>query len=98
MVAASALSGFAGIYFEKILKGSAPVSVWMRNIQLSVFAIPASFIASVAQDGSFIKEHGYLFGFDMVVWTMVFWLVHMFFAFSYIINLIVSQMIENNKS
>ena len=28
-------SGFAGVYFEKILKDTAP-SVWMRNIQLGV--------------------------------------------------------------
>ncbi|VDM81826.1 unnamed protein product [Strongylus vulgaris] len=43
VVIACCLSGFAGIYFEKILKGSAPVSLWMRNIQMCVFAIPASF-------------------------------------------------------
>ncbi|KAK6010536.1 UDP-galactose/UDP-N-acetylglucosamine transporter srf-3 domain protein, partial [Ostertagia ostertagi] len=36
VVIACCLSGFAGIYFEKILKGSAPVSLWMRNVQMCV--------------------------------------------------------------
>ncbi len=43
VVIACLLSGFAGIYFEKILKGS-DVTVWMRNIQLSIIAIPISYI------------------------------------------------------
>ena len=30
---ATLTSGFAGVYFEKILK-TGPTSVWMRNIQL----------------------------------------------------------------
>ncbi|CAF0770822.1 unnamed protein product [Rotaria sordida] len=38
VVSACTLSGLAGVYFEKILKGS-DVSVWIRNIQLGLFDI-----------------------------------------------------------
>ncbi|KAK6037383.1 hypothetical protein COOONC_25112 [Cooperia oncophora] len=51
VVIACFLSGFAGIYFEKILKGSAPVSLWMRNVQMCVFAIPSSFAGVMWQVG-----------------------------------------------
>ncbi|KAL6738143.1 hypothetical protein Aduo_011722 [Ancylostoma duodenale] len=73
VVIACCLSGFAGIYFEKILKGSAPVSLWMRNIQMCVFAIPASFGGVMWQDGKVVLEHGLLYGFDWVVWLTVLW-------------------------
>jgi len=43
VIVACMLSGFAGIYFEKILKSS-HVSVWMRNIQLAVLALPISYV------------------------------------------------------
>uniref|UniRef100_A0A0N5CDM2 UDP-galactose translocator n=1 Tax=Strongyloides papillosus TaxID=174720 RepID=A0A0N5CDM2_STREA len=73
VVGACCLSGFAGVYFEKILKGSAPVSIWMRNVQMAIFAIPASFIGMFTQDGSSIMEKGIYYGYDFVVWLTVFW-------------------------
>uniref|UniRef100_A0A158PC61 Nucleotide-sugar transporter n=1 Tax=Angiostrongylus cantonensis TaxID=6313 RepID=A0A158PC61_ANGCA len=73
VVIACCLSGFAGIYFEKILKGSAPVSLWMRNVQMCVFAIPSSFAAVIWQDGEVVAREGLLYGFDWVVWLTVLW-------------------------
>merc|ERR1719259_923080 len=64
------LSGLAGIYFEKILKGS-NVSVWMRNIQLSVLAIPLGIIVCFTKHGSSIFEHGFFFGYDLFVIYLV---------------------------
>ena len=73
VVVACCLSGFAGIYFEKILKGSAPVSLWMRNVQMAVFAIPSSFLAIYMQDAKTVNEYGLLYGFDSIVWLTVLW-------------------------
>lgn len=41
-MAAAVLSGFAGVYFEKILKNSR-ASVWMRNIQMGLSTIPLAY-------------------------------------------------------
>ncbi|KAI6224497.1 hypothetical protein M3Y99_01390800 [Aphelenchoides fujianensis] len=70
---ACTISGFAGVFFEKILKGSAPVSLWMRNVQMGVFAIPASLVGALLTDGAAIRANGLLHGFDGVVWVSVFW-------------------------
>ncbi|OZC07351.1 UDP-galactose transporter [Onchocerca flexuosa] len=72
-VSACILSGFAGIYFEKILKTSPTVSVWMRNVQLAVFGIPSSFFNSILQDHEIIFNEGMLYGFDVLVWVVIFW-------------------------
>ncbi|CAI5448959.1 unnamed protein product [Caenorhabditis angaria] len=73
VVVACCLSGFAGIYFEKILKGSAPVSLWMRNVQMAVFAIPSSFLAIYVSDSETVTTKGLLYGFDSIVWLTVLW-------------------------
>ncbi|GMT24210.1 hypothetical protein PFISCL1PPCAC_15507, partial [Pristionchus fissidentatus] len=71
IVVACILSGCAGVYFEKILKGS--VSLWTRNIQLALFAIPSSIASVYAQDGGFVREHGLFYGFDGIAWMTSLW-------------------------
>uniref|UniRef100_A0A1I7YJS6 EamA domain-containing protein n=1 Tax=Steinernema glaseri TaxID=37863 RepID=A0A1I7YJS6_9BILA len=73
VMVACCLSGFAGVYFEKILKSASPVSLWVRNVQMGLFAMPASLVACLIQDGAAIASRGMLFGFDAVVWLTVFW-------------------------
>lgn len=67
---ACVLSGFAGIYFEKILKGS-EISVWMRNVQLSLLSIPFGFITCFVNDGSKIMADGFFNGYDLFIWYLV---------------------------
>ncbi|KRK06076.1 UDP-N-acetylglucosamine transporter isoform X1 [Drosophila yakuba] len=64
------LSGFAGIYFEKILKG-AEISVWMRNVQLSLLSIPFGLLTCFVNDGSRIFDQGFFKGYDLFVWYLV---------------------------
>lgn len=64
------LSGFAGIYFEKILKGS-DISVWMRNVQLSVLSIPFGLGTCFLQDGDIIHKQGFFFGYDLFIFYLV---------------------------
>ncbi|VDM36620.1 unnamed protein product [Toxocara canis] len=64
------LSGFAGIYFEKILKGS-DVSVWIRNIQLAIISLPVGLANVFVQDSAKVLDRGLLVGFDWVVWGMI---------------------------
>jgi len=63
---ACCLSGFAGVYFEKILKGS-DVSVWMRNVQLALLSVPLGVVTAYVKDGSSIAEKGFFHGYDNFV-------------------------------
>lgn len=69
---ACVLSGLAGIYFEKVLKGSRSVSLWVRNVQLSFYSLfPALFIGVLAKDGREIYEKGFFYGYNMVVVSVI---------------------------
>merc|ERR1711997_147389 len=69
-LSACCLSGFAGVYFEKILKGS-DVSVWMRNVQLALLSVPLGVVTAYVKDGSSIAEKGFFHGYDNFVWFTV---------------------------
>uniref|UniRef100_A0A1A9UHY1 Sugar phosphate transporter domain-containing protein n=1 Tax=Glossina austeni TaxID=7395 RepID=A0A1A9UHY1_GLOAU len=64
------LSGFAGIYFEKILKG-AEISVWMRNVQLSLLSIPFGIVTCFVNDGGKILANGFFHGYNIFIWYLI---------------------------
>ncbi|KAM3865821.1 solute carrier family 35 member A3b [Diretmus argenteus] len=63
-------SGFAGVYFEKILKETKQ-SVWVRNIQLGLFGFVFGSIGMLVYDGQRVKESGMFQGYNGVACTVV---------------------------
>lgn len=70
IVAACCLSGFAGVYFERILKGS-DVSVWMRNVQLSTFAVPFGLLTTFLSDYNEVQLLGFFYGYNALIWSVI---------------------------
>jgi UDP-sugar transporter A1/2/3 len=71
ILAACCLSGFAGVYFEKILKGSAEVSLWIRNIQLSAIAVPVGLLQLVIAEHDQLSDKGFFYGYSLLTWVVV---------------------------
>lgn len=73
VVVACTLSGFSGVYFEKVLKDTTSnASVWVRNVQLSLYSLfPALFLGVVFKDGAEIAKAGFFAGYNWVVWTAI---------------------------
>ncbi|KAJ2313631.1 UDP-galactose transporter Gms1 [Coemansia sp. RSA 2611] len=66
VVIACVLSGLAGVYFEKVLKGSRK-SLWTRNVQLSLFSTAPALLGVLAVDGQQIRHTGFFYGYSW--WT-----------------------------
>jgi len=67
-------SGFAGVYFEKLLKGSgakSEASLWMKNFQMYFFCTIVAIVLSLVKDGPGIVEKGFFFGYNHVVYFLV---------------------------
>lgn len=71
VIIACTISGLAGVYFERVLKGS-NATLWIRNIQLSFYSLfPAFFIGVWYKDGHQISQLGFFYGYNKVVWTAI---------------------------
>lgn len=77
VVGAALLSSSSSVYFEMMLKkqpssaAAAKASLWLRNIQLGLFATPLAALAMLANDGERVRANGVLQGFDHIVWVIV---------------------------
>ncbi|KAJ8011267.1 hypothetical protein DPEC_G00056380 [Dallia pectoralis] len=63
-------SGFAGVYFERILKETKQC-VWIRNIQLGLFGLLFGLFGVFVYDGKQVKESGFFQGYNSLTWTVV---------------------------
>ncbi|KAK5074903.1 UDP-galactose transporter Gms1 [Lithohypha guttulata] len=66
-------SGLAGVYFEKVIKESPrPTSMWIRNVQLSLYSLfPAFFIGVIFLDGETVAKNGFFAGYNSVVYISI---------------------------
>lgn len=77
VLVAALLSSLSSVYFEMMLKkapsspAAAAASLWLRNIQLGIFAMPLAGIAMLLKDSAFLTSYDMLQGFDSVVWCIV---------------------------
>ncbi|XP_071347847.1 solute carrier family 35 member A3b [Trachinotus anak] len=63
-------SGFAGVYFEKILKETKQ-SVWVRNIQLGLFGFVLGFLGMIVYDAQRVRQSGMFQGYNTITCTVV---------------------------
>lgn len=71
VLASCVSSGFAGCYFERLLKRTT-TSMWIRNLQLGVFAFMFSVIAMATNDGTQVMKQGFFIGYHWLTWLVIF--------------------------
>merc|ERR1712232_271159 len=64
------VSGFAGVFMEKVLKGTS--SIWLRNVQLAFFGSWMALLGGVVQDGKTGMEDGLTQGYTFGVLGIIF--------------------------
>lgn len=77
VLSAAVLSASSSVYFEMMLKKkaasptAAACSLWLRNIQLGIFALPLAAATMLAHDGPAVARGGVLQSFDGIAWAIV---------------------------
>ena len=68
---AACTSGFSGVWFEKILKGST-TSLWVRNIQMGASSLVMGMLGVfLSSDRESVVSNGFFFGYTGLVWTVI---------------------------
>ncbi|NXW88125.1 S35A2 protein, partial [Alopecoenas beccarii] len=63
-------SGFAGVYFERLLKSTGG-SIWLRNVQLGAVGTVVALLAMLLAEGSSVAALGFFYGYNAAVWAVV---------------------------
>jgi len=70
VLSAACTSGFSGVYFEKILKGS-EISLWIRNIQMGLPSIMIALTTVWLHDSAEISRKGFFVGYNHIVLSVI---------------------------
>lgn len=70
VLTAACTSGFAGVYFEMLLKSS-KTSLFIRNIQMGIPSIMLSLLTVVIKDGRDVTEKGFFQGYNSTVVSVI---------------------------
>ena len=71
VLAAACTSGFSGVYFEKMLKGS-KTTLWMRNMQMGFSSIILAILGIYwSGDRDSVYNHGFFYGYTQMTWIVV---------------------------
>ena len=70
VLCAACTSGFSGVYFERILKGSS-TTLWIRNIQMGLPSVILAFLGVYTKDHQAVSERGFFHGYNSLVWLVV---------------------------
>lgn len=70
VLGAACTSGFAGVYFEMLLKGS-KTSLWVRNIQMGIPSIVLSLLSVLVKDWEPVTQNGFFYGYNGVVVAVI---------------------------
>ncbi|KAL3810417.1 hypothetical protein ACHAXA_005625 [Cyclostephanos tholiformis] len=70
VLCAACTSGFSGVYFEKILKGS-DVALWIRNIQMGLPSVIIALATVYIEDSREVYQKGFFVGYSPLVFCVV---------------------------
>jgi len=71
VLATCVTAGFAGVYFERMLKDGSSTSLWVRNIQMYVCGFISAAIGAFAKDSEHLTTKGFFWGYTLEVWCVI---------------------------
>lgn len=72
MVFYAGLSGFAGVYTEKMLKKKSNMSFWLKSMILYFWGSAINILFMLFNDWNLLTEHGFFYGYTSTTWLVVF--------------------------
>ena len=64
-------SGFAGVFFEMLVKTGAQPSVVIRNLQLGIFSLVFATSAVIFNDWDAVAKDGFFQGYNVLVFIII---------------------------